>query len=180
MSYRYCLCLHVSKVTLFYFFFLQVCMFWLPCLLAIFSDMQHLEPCLITVLLWYCLKSGFHYYPFILKSFSYEFLSLLCILSFLPSLNSLLIYVFRMLLEEFLGWWVPCLLRLSFSLLEVPMQMSTKQESPIKNRDHRFPHPVSRKTSRHDQVCRFFSYTFCTNAEIYSLIHWNCKHCYQL
>ncbi|RYR45962.1 hypothetical protein Ahy_A07g031734 isoform L [Arachis hypogaea] len=58
---------------------------------------------------------------------------------------------YRMLLEEFLGWWWPCLLRLSFSLLEVLIWMPVKQ-GPVKHRNQPFPHPVSRKTSSFDQL----------------------------
>ena len=120
-------------------------MLWLPCLLAIFSDMQHLEHCSITVLPWYCLKYIFLIH---LSSNSCLVMSSHLFVSFLVSIS-------RMLLEEFWGWLVPCLWKLSFSLLEVPIQMPTKQENPVRRRDHPFQHPGLRKTSRHDQVGYF-------------------------
>jgi len=58
-----------------------------------------------------------------------------------------------MLLEEFWGWLVPCLLKLSFSLLEVQMQIPTKQKKS--DQDHPFQHPVLRKISRNYQVGYF-------------------------
>lgn len=53
--------LSVSYSFIFSWFFFQVCMLLLQCLLAILLDLQHLELCLITVLPWYCLKSVLRY-----------------------------------------------------------------------------------------------------------------------
>lgn len=72
------------------------------------------------------------------------------LIPFFPSfLSSCVVSISRMLLEEFWGWLVPCLLKLSFSLLEVQMQKPTEQKNSVKNQDRPFQHPVLlRKISR--------------------------------
>lgn len=139
---------------------------WLPCLLAIFLDMQHLEHCLITVLPWYCLKC--YSLLFIYPQFCLVLSSHLLVNSIPPFLVS----ISRMLLEEFWGWLVPCLLKLSFSLLEVPMQMPTKQENSVRNQDHPFQHPRLRKTSRHTRSgWLFFIFTLGSKTKSYSVAY---------